>query len=69
MGGENAGSDVVVSMEFEHRKKDGTLVSKGYQEVDHESGEVHSIQEDARGNIFEAIIDRLGRRRVKTRRV
>jgi len=63
----DVGTGAVASMEFEHRKADGTLVSKGHVEVDGEG--VHTIQEDVKGNILDSVVDRLGRLRIRKRRV
>ena len=50
-------SGTVVSMSYEHRKGDGTLVSKGYVEVDKDG--VHSIQETPKGRVIATVLGRL----------
>jgi len=50
--------DLLACVEYEHRKKNGTLVSRGKQTIDRHR-RVHIIQEDGRGRrIGEVIFDK-----------
>jgi len=53
-------SDLLAAVEYEHRKKGGDLVSRGYQKFDWR-GRVHIIQEDSQGRLIgEVIKDKKG---------
>ncbi len=47
--------DLTACMSYEHRKKDGALVSKGEMKIDRHKN-VHYIRKDAKGKLLSEIV-------------